>query len=576
MFGNQQPIVGSPGMTFRWRTFSSALVIVTAVMTAAWSSWFPQFYLTNDDVTIRMALEGRTVPGGAPTGFALMTNAALGWAIVGAQRVLPSVPGWDLVLAATLLCALAVLIALVWDALGPGWLARTTAVGALVLAMAPLVASVQFTISAALAGGASALLALTEMCAPRPRKAVLGLAFALFVIGLLIRPMGGPAGAVVAVGLSVPYLRGRRWWWVQALAVLGTVIVAFVAAQYLDVALYGLHPEWDAYFRFNWIVGPLLEWGTDVSASYARDISQSVGWTTNDWLMLVGSWGVDPVIHGFSRVSRAYEVQTAALGQVGTLSLMFARLVNNSSASLRALLEASSLTAITGGLLLVAYATRRSAGHVVAVLLLFWSICFLIDVGFARLPWRLLGPLEVLFVAATLMTIGTSRRTPSPLLAILSLGAVFAMTVPVLAAEAREAGSRIGRSHELEREVAQLQRLSPSLVIFYGSRFPREYWWRPLHRPPVELPAVALGWNNLNPQLHRFLNDTGRQPLLRALCADPSIFVVADRDPLDLVTTYMHEHFSTAVTWTQVYSGSFPAWRCSAVRTQPSAPPSEP
>src|SRR5262249_6725348 len=50
------------------------------------------------------------------------------------------------------------------------------------------------------------------------------------------------------------------------------------------------------------------------------------------------------------------------------------------------------------------------------------------------------------------------------------------------------------------------------------------------------------------------------------LCTDPSILIVADRDPLDLVATYMNEHFDTAVTWTQVYDGSFPAWRCGRSR----------
>jgi len=552
-------------MTFRWRTFGSALVILTAVMTAAWWFWLPPFYLTNDDVTIRMALEGRTVPGASPTGFALMTNAVLGWAVVGAQRMMPSIPGWDLVLGATLLWALSVLLAIVWDALGNVWLARATVVGALVAAMAPLIASVQFTISATLAGGAAVLLALSEMGPGRPRRAVLGMAFVLFVVGVLIRPMGGAAGAVVTVGLSVPHLRIRRWWWAQAMSILATVGGVFVAAQYLDVALYGMRSEWDAYFRFNWIALALLEWGSDASNTFASSIRQSVGWSANDWSMLLNSWGVDPVIHGFGRVSQAYQVQTAALHQVGTLSLLFARIANYSSGSLRSLVEASELAVVTGGLLFVAYATRKSAMQFVAVLLLFLAICASLDVVFARLPWRLLGPLQLLFIATTLVAIGTDRRAASPLLAILSLGTMVAITVPVLAAEVREAGSRVVRSRQLEGEIAQLQRLSPSLVIFYGSRFPREYWWRPFHRPPVELPAVALGWNNQNPQLHHYLTATGRQPLLRALCTDSSILIVADRDPLDLVATYMNEHFNTAVTWTQVYDGSFPAWRCSTI-----------
>jgi hypothetical protein len=437
--------------------------------------------------------------------------------------------------------------------------------------MAPLVASVQFTISATLAGGAAVLLALSEMGGVRPRKTVLSMALLLFVAGVLIRPLGGAGGAAVAVGLSIPHLRTRRWWWAQALSIFGAVGVVFLAARYVDAALYGMRAEWDAYLRFNWVALTLLEWGGDASNTFAGAIRQSVGWTANDWSMLLNSWGVDPVIHGFDRVSHAYQARTAALGQVGTLSLIFNRIGNYSSSSLLSLLDSSGLAAVTGGLLLVPYATRRSAANVVAVLSLFLAICASLDVVFAKLPWRLLGPLQLLFVAATLITIGAYRRVASPLLAILSLGTIIAITGPVLAAQAREARSRVNQSHELDGEIAQLQRLSPSLVIFYGSRFPRESWWRPFHRPPVELPAVALGWNNQNPQLHRFLSATGREPLLRALCTNPSILIVSDRDPLDLVSTYMDEHFDAAVTWTQVYDGSFPAWRCSSINAQSTA-----
>jgi hypothetical protein len=570
---DESRMYNADAMTFRWRTFGVALLAVTVVMVAAWSSWYPPFYLENDDVTIRMALEGVSAPQATPTGFALMTNAALGWAIVGVQRVLPSIPGWDLVLAATLLWALAVLLALVWDALGTGWLARATVVGALVVAIAPLVPSVQFTISATIAGGAAALLALTEMGAPRPRKAVLLMAFLLYVAGLLIRPMGGPAGAAVAVGLSIPYLRSQKWWWVHALGVLATVSIVFFAAQYVDVVLYGRDAEWNAYFRFNWLVGPLLEWGGDVSRNHGDEIRQSVGWSANDWAMLLASWGVDPVVHGFNRVNQAYQAQTAAIDRVGMLSVMLGRAVSFPAESLRSLVDSSTLVAITGGLLAAAYATRRTAAMVAAVLLLFWAMCVSLDVVFERLPWRLLGPLEVLFVAATLITIGRSRRVPPAVLGILSLGVMAAIAAPVLTAEAREAAQRMGQAQDLDREVAQLQRLSPSLVIFYGSRFPREYWWRPFHRPPGRVPAIALGWNNQNPQLQHFLSVTGRQPLYRAVCNDPSMFIVSERQPLNFVTTYMHEHFDTAVSWMQVHDGTFPAWRCSTIEGESDALP---
>jgi len=571
--GEQRP-GESTDITFRWRTFGWAAAAATVVMAVAWSSWYPPYYLENDDVTIRMALEGRTVPGGIPTGFALMTNAALGWAIVGVQRVLPTLPGWDVALAATLLWSLGVLLALAWEALGPGWLARATVVGALVIAMAPLVASVQFTIAATLAGGAAAFLALTELGAARPRKSVLAMAFLLYVAGLLIRPMGGPAGAVVAIGLSLPSVLTRKQWWVHALGILIIVSVAFLAAQYVDVGLYGRNPAWDAYFRFNWIVGPLLEWGSDVSKTHADEIRRTVGWTANDWSMLLYSWGVDPVVHGFSRVSQAYQTQTAAVDRTGIVPVMIARAAHYPGESVRNLVTSSATVAITAGLLVAAYATRRTAAAVVTVLLLFWASCVSLDVVFERLPWRLLAPLEVLFVAAMLITFHSSRRVASPLLGILCLGTVLAMTAPILATQAGEAGQRVRQARELDGEIAELQRLSPSLVIFYGSRFPREYWWRPFHPGPQGVAAIALGWNNQNPQLQQFLTVTGRQPLLRALCTDRSMLIVSEREPLDSVTTYMQEHFSTAVDWTQVHSGTFPAWRCSPITDQPSATPS--
>jgi hypothetical protein len=186
-------------------------------------------------------------------------------------------------------------------------------------------------------------------------------------------------------------------------------------------------------------------------------------------------------------------------------------------------------------------------------------------VVFERLPWRLLAPLQLIFVTAALLNI-EKRDNASPAFAIIAVSALFAMTLPIVTAQAREAHGRIGRARAIDAEVADLQRAtSPSLVVFYGSRFPREYWWRPFHHPGTELPAITLGWNNQNPQLQRFLAATGRQPLFRALCREPSMLLVADPDALGLITAYMREHFDTPVQWTKAYEGSFPAWRCSAL-----------
>jgi hypothetical protein len=552
-------------MTFRWHTFGIAQIVVIAVMVAAWASLYPPFYMENDDVAIRMALEGRTVPGQPPTGFVLGIHAAFGWAVVAMQRIVPAIPWWDVILAATLLWALGVLLALVWNALGSGWLAQTTAVGALLVAMGPFVAGLQFTISATLAGGASVLLAITELRSSRPRRAVLTMAVCLFVTGLLIRPMGAPAGGVLAGVLSLPLVRAERRTLSLVLAIVGIACVFYFAASYSDGLLYGTNPEWDAYYRYNGVVR-LVESRADFWRMYSREIRESAGWSGNDLLMLAASFGIDPVVHGFERVNRAYEAQAAIADQVGVLSWMFARATTAPLARLWDLATNFPLVAITGGTLIVAYGTRRAAAQAVAVLVFFCALCFGIEVMFDRLPWRLLGPLQVIFMASIIVTIGASRRVVSPPFGVLGLAVIVAVLAPISSATAREAADRRSRSEELaNQEIVALQRLSPSLIIFHAGSFPREYWWRPFHRPPAALPVLALGFNNQNPQVQRFLTDTGRQPLLRALCASPAIFIVAERSSLEAVTEYMNEHFDTSVRWTQVYSGTFPAWRCSTL-----------
>lgn len=555
-------------LAFRWRRFGATLAIVTVATAAAWATFCPPFYLENDDVSIRMALEGRTAPGQPPTGFVLGIHVLMGWAVVAAQRVLPTIPWWDVALAGTLIWALSVLVALLWDGLGSTWLARATAEGVLFVAMAPLLAGLQFTISATLAGGAALLLVVTELGPGRRRASVLVMASLLFTAGLLVRPMGAPAGAVATAVLLLPLVRARQW---RLALVPGCIAVAgmsYLAAQQLDRALFATSPEWDHYYRYNEIV-QLLEWGTGLWQAHRAEIQTSVGWSTNDWSMLLASLGVDPVVHGFDRVNRAHETFAALSDGIGVQWLV-ARALDAPLDTLWDLLNDSAHIVVAGSVLAGTLGSRRAAADTLALLVLFVAVCFGIDMIFDRLPFRLLGPLQVLVAAVMVVTIGASRRSVSPWRGVVALGAILAIVVPELSATTRQAVDRRNRSLEVVGvEAAALQRLSPSLVVHSG-RFPREFWWRPFHAQDAELPAVGLGWNNQNPQVQRFLSDTGRQPLLRALCTSPSILFVADEVSLDLVTRYVKEHFDNSVEWTQVYAGTFSAWRCSAA--QPLSP----
>ena len=209
------------------------------------------------------------------------------------------------------------------------------------------------------------------------------------------------------------------------------------------------------------------------------------------------------------------------------------------------------------------YASRRATLTTAATLIVFCGFSLADETIFKELPFRLQGPIEACVVVVTLIAVRALRRAPSPLLRVLGLGVILAVLVPQMAATLAVSVDRHRHSQEVEGEVEELRSLMPSLLVFHADSFPREYWWRPFHRPPVELQAIALGRNNQNPLMQRFLTETSRQPLPRAICTDPSILLVAEEGRLDFATTYLREHFNMVVAWNQVYDGSFDVWRCS-------------
>src|SRR3977135_3480720 len=103
------------GSGLQWRTFSIAVGTTLAVCATLWVVAPPR-YETNDDVAIRLSLEGHSVPGQPGTGYVVFSHAALGWTLQFMERVWPAMPWWDLVIWGTLIWAIATFVAIVWNA----------------------------------------------------------------------------------------------------------------------------------------------------------------------------------------------------------------------------------------------------------------------------------------------------------------------------------------------------------------------------------------------------------------------------------------------------------------------------
>lgn len=329
--------------------------------------------------------------------------------------------------------------------------------------------------------------------------------------------------------------------------------------MYLDGLLYGMDPEWDAYNRYNWMSAQLAEWGGGLPVGEVDTIRAAAGWSSNDWAMLQRWSVVDPTLHSPTRVSDAYEAQTALVSRGGWGAWLTSRIAVVNQDTLWGLATASTQILVVLGALVGAYASALGAVAAAAGLLLFTGLCVAIEAVFKDLPFRLLAPLQTCVLAAVLLTLGRLRRTPSVAASIVALAAILMILTEQTRTIAATASLDRLHNAQVEQDVAELLRLSPSLIVTQADEFPSEVWWRPFVRPATALPAI---WLDLDPPLQRFLSATERQPLFRAICEDPSIVVVSVDGRLELITQYLREHADMEVRWEEVFTGSFRAWRC--------------
>jgi hypothetical protein len=550
----------------RARTLACALAAASVVTAAVWV-WAPPLYLANDDVAIRMGIEGQAVPGQPATPFVLLTHSAVAAALIQAHRVFPGVPWWDLAISVVLVGALGTWAAVAWTAAGPSRLGSLAGCAALSAAAVPLLSGLQFTISATAAGGAAAALAASEVIgAATPRRRILLFAAALFLTGALIRPMGATAGAVATAlmlapaawlaGPSFPRHVGRNAALAAAAALGGAaVVLAF------DAAIYRANGAWADHFDYTTLAARLLEWGGEPSPAELDRVRAAAGWTLNDWQMLRASWGVDPALHGFDRVARAYEARNSGAALADAVEQLFGRVSSIGPASLLRLFRESAVALGVAAVVTALFARPRGLAAAALGGALFLGLCLGIEAAFKEVPFRLLAPLQVCLVVAVVLAAARVRRAVSAPLAAAAVLALLAFAGWELYSMGLQSRAEMRHARQVRAEVEAVQRLEPSLLVLHADAFPREHWWRAFSAAPP-LNAVHLGYNNQGPDLQAFLSATGRQPLIRALCVDPAMLVVAQEGRLDFATAYLKEHHGMDVQWRPVFTGSFQAFRC--------------
>jgi hypothetical protein len=549
---------------FRWTTFGVSLAFVVCAVALLWL-WIPPAYDTNDDVTIRRVLEGTRVPGQPPTGFALLPHAALGWSLVAVRSVWPSAYAWDIAVTGILVWGMAVFLSLVWRSPGSAVVLKLSATTVAATAVLPLIGSVQYTISATVAGGAAILLAWSELAGDGTRRrTVLAMAVALMVFGLLLRSGGAMAGALAVIACLMPRAILARRPGMRTMALLAGGSVALAAVLYAaDVALYKMRPEWDAYREMNELVTALFDWNWQALLPAAVDVTgtrQSVGWTASDWTMLEHAWAVTPERFSVKSVREFYEATLAHLTPMDYGSAAVQRLWMFDRANWLERLNEAWPALLGVAIVLAVYSQAGDRRVTLGAVMFFAAYCLGVQIGFKSLPFRLLAPMFACFVSVLLSTARLRQR--GRISAALVLVAVLLLSVYQARAVFAAMAANHRHSLQVDAEGAALAALQPSLVVIHRDRFPEEHWLRPFHTPSARLLTIRLGRNNQNPQLLSFFQRSGLSTFPSAICDDPSILVVSEPGRLDVLTTGLRERAGRSVSWKPVFTGSFTAWQC--------------
>ena len=545
------------------RTFATALLITGALIATLWACVNP-IYLEIDDAAIRLTITGDDLAGEPPASHLVFTHEGLARFAVALQRTVPDLSIWDLVLSVTLVSGLGGLCAVAWSAQRTAGWARAAGLAATLAAAAPIVAGLQFTISAVICGGAAVLLVICELFwRKRPRLWLMIAATVLLVSGYAIRPMAAEGAALIILACCLPVAVAREPWRrrLNRLIAFGLVLLAaFTVLDFADRALYSQRDGWADYYAHTWRFVNLIDWNSGARNAHLDSIRTAANWSTNDWQMLWAGWGTtDQTLFGTEPVAKAFEVLRTASSPLERARSAFQALDSRATVELLRALSGMIASALV---LAIGLGNRRALLVTLAVLLEFLAICVVVEASFKELPFRLLAPLQVCLTVVMIVGISDHPKVTRRWAVMITIAIATALFAQQGWIAVQQARAEMNHARAIEAQTLEVLKLKPSLLVLHADAFPAGHWWRPFHRPPAQFPMIRLGGNNGSPLLQHYLKATGRTRLLVAVCGDPSIMVIADRPRLDLVTRYMAEHEARTITWEPAFEGSFSAWRC--------------
>lgn len=536
---------------------------VTGLLLAvAWLILFP-VYDTNDDVAIRLFLEGRAVPDGQPSGYVYFMNLALAQVIAWLYRSVPGVSWYDILEQGTL--ALTTSTALYCCLRSVRFGDHAVFVVLIAATMLPVMAAVQFTVVGVLStivGATALIVALTRTQTRSESVALSGAGAVLLAIGTLIRLEAALLGILVVVlaGLHLAVttlrrdgIRGKRW-------VLSLALLAFAASalawSYHFAAYFG-SAEWKEFYLFNFLRGRLTEYAAArMPPEVLNQAFAAAGWTVADYEMLNQFLFFDTNLFSTEKLS-------AVLANLPVLSdhdpLAVVGLLLSYGTRFPFFLFGAA------GVVLTASRAKTGLSAMLSFVAVF-IVVVAISVFLKPLEYRVFWPTATGTMFVMWIAIHARREAPphwgqrAMAAAMLIVACVLAL-VPTV--DRSKAGQRMSAAALADLARAPIGPAN-SLVII-GSSFPFEFVERPFGAPWLQrsIRALPVGTTLRAPPVAHFLDRNARPDTAAWLCSD-LVFVMASDAALNALLAYYLQHRGETISFTTVFKGStFVIYRCS-------------
>jgi hypothetical protein len=548
----------------------TAAAIVGGTAMVGWAPTRP-FYLTNDDVAMRLLVEGGFAPHAVPTAFVMFMHVAVGWLLKTLYAAMASVPWYDLMMLVTAVSASAALVA-VWIRSSTGlWLVRPLLLS--VAFLAPLFATPQFSLVGMTCAAAGLTLLTRALALPHRDPGLRGrllFGVCLFGWGTLIRwegaalLLGQATASSIAAGLVGLDSGSRRTFKILGAAAIASLLP--IGAAITHNAAYQRSPGWQSFPEFNYTRGMLTEYAPgEVSPELLSTLRETTGWSGNDLRLLRGWFFEDRAVFSLDKLRAALAVlrhdqDRSAASMVRSAAVAARVILSETWAALLILvaLAASSVRPV------------RQLSLTLVLLVVFFAVSSAVSVALKELPFRVYWPMLVLVAGLAVDAAATGRPRALPLMCLVAAGALVSLlTIPRWHQQQR----REIEAREVAADLVGLDRLAPSLVVIHADALRWEYVWRPFRPSYFPRPFLGIGASAQTPPVQAALIREGRGGLVSALCSTDRVVLLARPWLPPALVIFMKEHYGRDIAFDAVFEGrTFTAWQCRSESTPKGSP----